>query len=141
MTFFIDTADISEIKDVAAMVRKFQATWSECNGGSNDGLPCAGAGDCPDGSCDITAPLKATCQLQPNIVFPDRGISFKDIAKDVNAFALPAAYADVEHGPCTCPSTVTCGADACTTDLDCEGVTDGLCVADFCADKCGRCTP
>ena len=88
----------------------------------------------------ITAPLKPTCQLQPNRVFPNRGISFKDVAKDVDAFT-GTTYASVSFGPCVCPSTVTCGVTACETDLQCEGFGDGLCVDDFCTDQCGRCSP
>ena len=75
-------------------------------------------------------------------MFPDRGINFKDVARDVDAFSIPAVYANVEDGPCVCPSTVNCGTDACEIDLDCEGPPgDGLCVDGFCTDKCGRCSP
>jgi len=126
-----------DFNDIAAMVRKFQSTPSECGGGANDGLPCAGAGDCPSGSCDITAPLKSTCQLQPNTVFPERAIDFKDIATDVGAFT-GTAYSAVNFGPCLCPSAVTCGAAGCASDVQCG---TGLCVGGFCGDECGRCTP
>jgi len=121
--------------DIAAMVRKFQGTASKCNGGSNDGLACADDLACSGGTCDITAPLKSTSQLQPNSVFPSRSIDFKDIAADVGAFT-GSAYSAVNSGPCTCPSSVACGATSCTNDLACGG---GLCVNGFCGDACGRC--
>jgi len=101
-----------DFNDIAATVRKFVAT--------------------PD------APIKAVAQLQPNVVFPNRPIDFKDIAADVAAFVGTATYADINDGPCTCPSVVTCGMTACGSDLACSG---GLCVDGFCADACGRCTP
>lgn len=129
-----------DFNDIAAMVRKFLASPSRCSGGANDGLVCADAGDCPSGTCDTTAPLKSTCQLQPNVVFPLRAIDFRDIASDVGAFT-GAAYAAFHHGPCTCPASVTCGATACQNDLECVGFGDGLCVDGSCTDKCGRCTP
>jgi len=84
-----------------------------------------------------SAPIKAVAQLQPNCVFPDRAIDFRDIAADVEAF-LGTPYASTSYGPCTCPSAVTCGATPCTSDLQCG---DGLCVSDFCTDPCARCTP
>jgi hypothetical protein len=102
-----------DFNDIAALVQKFMATGP------------------------LFAPLKAVCQLQPNIVFPDRPIDFKDIAADVEAF-LGTPYYTMEPGPCACPSSVTCGATACSTDLQCGG---GLCVGGSCADACGRCTP
>jgi len=126
-----------DFNDVAAMVRKFQSAPSTCTGGANDRLPCAGGGDCPDGTCAVTAPLKAMAQLQPNSVFPDRPIDFKDIATDVAAFR-GATYSSANVGPCTCPSSVTCGATPCVNDLACTG---GLCVDGFCRDACGRCSP
>jgi len=102
-----------DFNDIAAMVNKFLA---------------AGA---------AVAPIKAVAQLQPNCVFPDRAIDFRDIAADVQAF-LSTPYASSYYGPCTCPSGVTCGVTACTSDLACGG---GLCVEGFCRDECGRCTP
>ena len=88
------------------------------------------------------APKKAIAQLQPNVVYPDRPVDFKDIAADVQAF-LGVAYSSVFFGPCVCPSNVTCGATACSNALHCAGVTPdgGLCIGGFCADPCGRCTP
>jgi len=126
--------------DISALVRKFTATASTCTGGANNGLQCAGPGNCPGGTCDIRAPLKSTCQLQPNRVFPTRSIDFKDIAADVGSFT-GAIYSAINFGPCTCPSSAVCGAHACATDLNCAGFGAGLCVNGFCADKCGRCTP
>jgi len=126
-----------DFNDIAAMVRKFQSSGSKCVGGSNDGLLCSDDAACPGGTCDITAPLKATSQLQPNAVFPLRPIDFKDIAADVAAFA-GSSYAAINAGPCTCPSSVTCGATPCVSDLNCSG---GLCVNGFCGDACGRCAP
>jgi hypothetical protein len=129
-----------DFNDIAAMVRKFQAAGSVCEGGGNDGLACQNDDECPDGACEITAPLKSTCQLQPNDVFPTRPIDFKDIATDVQAF-LGTEFSSLEPGPCTCPPSVTCGTTACTSDFDCIGFGDGLCVGSFCADACGRCVP
>jgi len=81
------------------------------------------------------APIKALAQLQPNTAIPSRAVNFKDIAASVSAFlSEPYPYS----GPCACPSTVTCGATACTTDLNCA---PGFCIDDFCTDECGRCTP
>jgi len=84
------------------------------------------------------APLKAVCQLQPNVVFPGRAIDFRDIAADVNAFVGTPTYVESFFGPCACPSSVTCGVTPCTNDLVCG---TGLCVSGFCRDECGRCTP
>jgi len=86
-----------------------------------------------------TAPIKASAQLQPNVVFPERPIDFRDIAAGVGAF-VGDAYSVVPgmSGPCTCPSLVTCGATLCSGDLDC---VDGFCVEGFCTDACARCTP
>jgi len=83
------------------------------------------------------APIKAAAQLQPNVVFPMRAIDFRDISADVSGF-LGLAFPILYPGPCTCPSSVTCGATSCTNDLNCPG---GLCVEGFCADLCGRCSP
>jgi len=102
-----------DFNDITAMVNKFLA---------------AGA---------AAAPIKAVAQLQPNSVFPDRVIDFKDIAADVEAF-FSTPYSASYPGPCACPSSVTCGTTACTSDLVCG---DGLCIAGFCTDPCGRCTP
>jgi len=107
-----------DFNDIAAMVNKFLAAGS------------------------AVAPIKAVAQLQPNAVFPDRAVDFRDIAADVQAF-LGVTIAEAEFGPCLCPSIVTCGTTACSTDLNCSGVTPsgGLCVGGFCTDPCGRCTP
>jgi len=83
------------------------------------------------------APAKAAAQLQPNLVNPNQPINFADISADVDAF-LGVTYGSEFTGPCTCPSSVTCGATACTSDANCSG---GLCVGGFCADACGRCAP
>jgi len=83
---------------------------------------------------------KPRFQLVPNAVFPDRTVDFKDIAAGVAAF-VGTPYAGVvgaEAGPCTCPSTVTCGAIACQSDIDCGG---GYCVNHACTDPCRRCSP
>ena len=86
-----------------------------------------------------TAPITAFAQLQPNVAFPGRPADFKNIAVDVAAFA-GTANAEMEwvKGPCTCPSSVTCGATACANDTECG---DGSCLDSFCTDACGRCTP
>jgi len=88
------------------------------------------------------APDKAHAQLQPNVVYPDRSVDFRDIATDVQAF-LGVAHSGLFFGPCTCPSSVTCGATPCGSDLQCAGVTPdgGLCIDAFCTDPCGRCAP
>jgi len=78
---------------------------------------------------------KPRAQLQPNAVYPDRSVDFRDIADDVRAF-LGGSYD--YYGPCTCPSDVICGQTACTDDSVCG---DGVCVRGYCADICGRCTP
>jgi len=78
---------------------------------------------------------KASTQLQPNLVDPAASISFKDVAAGVSGF-LGGVYPFV--GPCVCPSAVVCGETACANDAACG---DGLCIAGFCADACGRCTP
>jgi len=86
-----------------------------------------------------TAVIKAQAQLQPNVVIPDRPVDFKDIAADVRAFVGSAYVDEVDvSGPCVCPSSVTCGATECTSDLECA---DGYCIGGFCTDACGRCTP
>ena len=149
--------------DIQRMVAKFVASPSRCNGGVNDGLCCGTAVgcvlNCPGGSCDITAPLKATCQLQPNVVFPKESLDFRDIATEVTAF-IGTPYSDLFFGPCDCPSKITCGVKFCANNVDCQ-VCDGgstrcnndldcigptkcrplLCVDSFCRDECGRCLP
>jgi len=102
-----------DFKDVAAVVAKFMG--------------------------DPAAPVKGQTQLQPNVVIPDRAVSFKDIATVVTAF-LGVTYVDLADitGPCTCPSAVTCGAMVCTGDLECG---TGFCIDGLCTDACGRCTP
>jgi len=102
-----------DFNDIAAIVQKFLATPS--------------------------APVKAFAQLQPNTVLPDRAVDFRDIAIDVQAF-LGQAYSTINGitGPCTCPSSVTCGATTCASDLTCGG---GYCIDGFCTDACGRCGP
>jgi len=99
-----------DFKDISAVVQKFQSS--------------------------PTAPIKALAQLQPNVVFPMRSISFKDIAAAVTGF-LSVAYEDVMIGPCVCPSTVPCGVTSCQYDLACS---PGYCIDGFCTDPCGRCT-
>jgi len=88
---------------------------------------------------DPAAPIKALSQLQPNVVLADRSVNFKDIAAAVSAF-LGVTYVDTvpNAGPCACPSSVTCGATSCSTDLVCA---PGFCIDGFCTDECGRCTP
>jgi len=83
------------------------------------------------------AVIKAQAQLQPNVVFADRAVDFRDIADAVRAF-VGEAYSDAYPGPCPCPSVVTCGATPCANDLACP---DGFCISGFCTDACGRCTP
>jgi len=99
--------------DIAAVVQKFTATPS--------------------------APIKALAQLQPNVVFPQYAISFKDISVDVAAF-VGSAFTDLNEmtGPCGCPSVVKCRSSGCLSDVHCP---DGYCIDGFCTDACGRCTP
>jgi len=100
-----------DFNDIASIVQKFQA------------LP--------------TAPIKAQAQLQPNTPKPSIALDFKVIAVDVGAFTGVSYWAvSGIGGPCTCPSTVTCGATACMSDLACGG---GLCIGGWCMDACGRC--
>jgi len=85
------------------------------------------------------APVKASAQLLPNVVFPDRSLNFKDIAADVAAFVGTSYPNDPETiGPCACPSSVTCGATPCVNDNVCG---QGFCIGGFCMDPCGRCSP
>lgn len=86
-----------------------------------------------------TAPTKPHAQLQPNYVLPDRPIDFKDITAAVDAFLGVSYAASISAtGPCTCPSSVVCGATSCTSDSQCG---DGFCINAFCTDACGRCSP
>jgi len=102
-----------DFKDIAATVAKFQA--------------------------NPAAPIKALAQLQPNVVFPGRALDFRDIAAGVAAF-MGTSYAGSipGSGPCVCPSSVICGANACTSDTQC---TPGFCFNGYCTDTCGRCGP
>lgn len=111
-------------------------------------FPFEGSGstqpDFSDISADVSkflaapdAPVKALAQLHPNVVFPMRPIDFQDIAAAVTSF-LGTSYSSEYTGPCTCPSTVTCGATACASDGVCA---PGYCIDGFCADACGRCAP
>lgn len=79
---------------------------------------------------------KSRAQLVPNVARPALSIDFNDISAAVSAF-LGEPYPN--SGPCTCPSSVTCGAAACTSDGDCAA--GGLCIDNACTDACGRCTP
>ena len=60
--------------------------------------------------------LKATTQLQPNLPELNADINALDIVAVVDA-VKKIAYPFL--GPCACPSTVTCGVTACTTDGPC----------------------
>jgi len=84
------------------------------------------------------APIKAVAQLQPNCVFPDRAINFKDIAAGVTAFIGTPTYEESYFGSCACPSSVICGLIGCGSDLQCG---NGLCINGSCTDECGRCRP
>ncbi len=85
------------------------------------------------------APIKSIAQLQPNIVSPIAAVDFQDISTVVQAF-LGTSYDSIASitGPCTCPSSVTCGATTCGVDADCGG---GFCIDNACTDACGRCSP
>lgn len=84
------------------------------------------------------APIKAISHLVPNTPQSSQPIDFNTISATVDAF-LGVSYADEAGvtGPCTCPSTITCGT-ACTSNAQCSG---GVCFNGECADACGRCTP
>jgi len=84
------------------------------------------------------APIKAVAQLQPNCVFPDRAINFKDIAAGVTAFIGTPRYEESYYGSCACPSSVICYLVGCSSDLQCG---NGLCINGSCTDECGRCRP
>ena len=100
-------------KDIAASVKKFQAA--------------------PD------APIKAQAQLGRNVVNPSHSIGFYSIGLVVGAFEGDK-FKDRFFGACTCPSTVTCGATACTNEFQCDDGA-GSCTDRLCTDICGRCAP
>lgn len=88
---------------------------------------------------DVGSLSKARTQLQPNVVFPENAVDFRDISAGVAGFlGTPYDATSFAVGPCVCPSSVTCGVTACVSSASCGG---GLCVGGFCADECGRCAP
>jgi hypothetical protein len=89
------------------------------------------------GAAFLLARDRENSLLARMLTTPLRPVDFKDIAADVQAF-VGKPYAANYHGPCPCPSTVTCGTTPCAIDLHCG---TGLCVDFFCTDECGRCTP
>ncbi len=106
------------------------------------------------------AATKGIMQLQPNVPDLNADVGALDIVACVDAFK-GAAYA--YSGPCVCPSTVTCDADACASPATCSGgmcvktctggfdagqpcnnnthCPGGSCGTGFCRDRCGRCKP
>jgi hypothetical protein len=62
------------------------------------------------------APIKAIAQLQPNLPELNADINALDISAAVDAFK---GFAYPFGGPCPCPSLVTCGSTACTSDALC----------------------
>ncbi len=68
------------------------------------------------------AASKAVAQQQPNVPDLNADLSALDVASVVDNFR---GLAYPFSGPCACPSTVLCGAAACTADADCNS---GLCV-------------
>jgi len=87
-----------------------------------------------------TALPKTALELVQNIPRPLLPVDFLDIGTVLGAFGGGTyANAPSTKGLCTCPSSVTCGATACSIDIDCS--SDGICLEGFCTDKCGRCAP
>lgn len=84
---------------------------------------------------DPSAPIKASAQQHPNRPRPQLPIDFGDVADAVASFQGTAYY---YSGPCTCPSSVTCGAAACSSDSECG---TGYCIGGYCTDACGLCSP
>lgn len=103
---------------------------------------------------------KTFAQLQPNVPDLNSDLSVLDVVAGVDAvkgLAYPFS------GPCTCPSTVTCGLTPCNTSTSCDGgmcvrsclggdndgepcnndahCPSGECGPGFCRDRCGRCSP
>lgn len=107
-----------------------------------------------------TAPPKARALIHPNAIDLYRAVDAIDIVSCVDAFR---GFAYSFHGPCPCPSTVTCGATDCTIPSNCPGGTcvrtcqggekdenpctddpqcpGGTCGPGFCRDMCQRCSP
>jgi len=87
------------------------------------------------------APIKAAVEVQPNRINMNNLVNFSTIAAHVDAFlGTPYENEGFVSGPCTCPSSVTCGATACFSDVQCNSGT-GFCVDSYCTDACGRCSP
>jgi len=104
-----------DFSDIAALVSKFLGNPDLCSGGANDGLLCTSDAECPDGTCEPTAPRKRQAQLVPNVPRPFVAIDFRDIAAAVQAFLyVPYSSLPEINGPCPCPSSETCPVlDAC----------------------------
>lgn len=67
----------------------------------------------------IGAPSKSVCQLQPNALEPQTDVNVLDILAVVDALKQKAyAFA----GPCPCPSLMTCGTTACSSDAVCSAL-------------------
>lgn len=103
---------------------------------------------------------RAQAQIQPNVPELNSDVSSLDILGVVDAFK---GIAYPFHGPCPCPSTVTCDVTACSNSTPCGGGTcvktcidgiyvglpcinnthcpGGACGTGFCRDRCGRCSP
>lgn len=81
-----------------------------------------------------SAVFKGQAVLEPNAPDPTAAITFRDISATVAAYK---GIAYPLHGPCLCPSAVSCG-QTCSLHADCG---EGVCLSGECRDDCARCAP
>lgn len=73
-----------------------------------------------------SAPIKVFSQLIRDVLDLNTDVEALDITLIVDAFK---GFAYSQHGPCPCPSTVTCGATVCPPTSNCnDGTGGGMCV-------------